>query len=45
MCANTDGGTLDYKFRCDGVSSAAAHKCELSIIAFGEIFRTITISA
>ena len=41
MCANTDGGTLDYKFRCDGVSSAAVRKCALTIIAIGEIFRTI----
>ena len=41
MCANTDGGTLDYKFRCDGVSSAAVRKCALTIVAIGEIFRTI----
>ena len=41
MCANTDGGTLDYKFRCDGVSSAAVRKCALAIIAIGETFRTI----
>ena len=32
MCANIDGGTLDYKFRRDGVSSAATQQCELLVI-------------
>jgi hypothetical protein len=44
MCADTDGETFDYKFRCDGVSSAAMQKCELRIIAIGEILRTIRIN-